>query len=68
MGDALRRGMIPVMGIWDDGTSDLIWLDSGDAGQCGKHEARPRSIKRHHPSACAMFGDCDEATLGRLVH
>lgn len=28
MGEALGRGMVLTMSIWDDGATNMLWLDS----------------------------------------
>jgi cellulase len=64
IGDSLRRGMVLVMGIWNDGTDYLNWLDSGDAGPCSKTEGKPTLIKKKHPDTSVTFGDIRWGDIG----
>jgi cellulase len=64
MGESLRRGMVLVMGIWNEGNDNLNWLDSGDAGPCGKKEGDPAVIKKEHPGTSVTFEDVRWGDIG----
>lgn len=55
MGEALKHGMVLVMGIWGGGY--MSWLDSGDAGPCRKEEDQTSFIKKHSPDTRVTFRD-----------
>jgi len=55
IGGALRRGMVLVMGIWNEGSDNLNWLDAGDAGPCNRKEGSPAAIKSNYPGTSVTF-------------
>ncbi|KAK5171817.1 uncharacterized protein LTR77_003453 [Saxophila tyrrhenica] len=57
IGGALRRGMVLVMGIWNEGTDNLNWLDAGDAGPCNRMGGSPTAIKKNYPKTSVTFSD-----------
>ena len=62
MGDALRQGMVLVMGIW--GGEYMTWLDSDEAGPCSKKEDQTSFIKHHSPNTKVKFGDIRWGDIG----
>ena len=62
MGDALKRGMVLIMGIW--GGEYMTWLDSGGAGPCKEKEDRSSFIKTHSPNARVKFGNIRWGDIG----
>ena len=55
MGEALRHGMVLVMGIW--GGEYMSWLDCAQAGPCKKKEDQTSFIKKHSPDTRVTFGE-----------
>jgi cellulose 1,4-beta-cellobiosidase len=55
MGEALRRGMVLVMSLWDDHEADMLWLDStsppnstrpgATRGSCPTSSGRPTDVE-----------------------
>lgn len=64
MGDALGRGMVLVMGIWNDPADYQNWLDAGDAGPCNKKEGKPSLIKKNYPDTRITFSDMRWGDIG----
>jgi cellulase len=62
MGEALKRGMVLIMGIW--GGEYMTWLDSGDAGPCKDKEDRSSFIKAHSPNTRVTFGKIRWGDIG----
>jgi cellulase len=62
MGEALKRGMVLIMGIW--GGEYMTWLDSGDAGPCSKREDRMSFIKKNSPDTTVKFDDIRWGDIG----
>lgn len=56
MGEALKRGMVAVLGIWSDPGDYNNWLDSGQEGPCNKTVGRPSRIKHDYPGTSVTFG------------
>merc|ERR1711979_161864 len=76
MGEALDRGMVLVMSLWDDSLADMLWLDSdypvdenpskpGVArGPCKTTTGKPEYLRKKYPSASAKFSEIKVGTLG----
>lgn len=55
MSDALGRGMVLVMSLWDDNASNMLWLDStfptdktqigGPRGSCSIDSGKPKDVE-----------------------
>lgn len=41
MGEAIGRGMVLVMSVWNDPGAFMNWLDSGNAGPCNATQGNP---------------------------
>lgn len=41
MGEAIGRGMVLAMSIWNDPGAFMNWLDSGNAGPCNATQGNP---------------------------
>lgn len=75
MGEALRRGMVLVMSLWDDHLANMLWLDSDyptDAdpstpgvarGTCSKDSGKPSDVENQHPDAYVVFSDIKSGEL-----
>ncbi|KAH6635995.1 concanavalin A-like lectin/glucanase domain-containing protein [Chaetomium tenue] len=64
MGEALGRGMVLAMSIWNDASGFMNWLDSGDNGPCSETEGDPANILANHPDSQVVlsnirWGDID---------
>jgi cellulase len=66
MGDALRQGMVLIMGIW--GGEYMTWLDSTGAGPCSKKDDRTSFIKHHSPNTKVKFGGVRWGDFGSTTH
>merc|ERR1712217_664215 len=67
MGDALDRGMVLVMSLWDDSLADMLWLDSDyptdksasipgvSRGPCRTSSGSPSYVRTKYPHASAKF-------------
>merc|ERR1712054_286390 len=76
MGDALERGMVLVMSLWDDSLANMLWLDSdypvganvykeGVArGPCKASSGTPAYVREHYPTSSVKFYDIKVGTLG----
>jgi len=68
-GDALGRGMVLVMSLWDDHEAHMLWLDSNypvdaDAkqpgiarGTCPTSSGVPTDVESQHPDATVKFSN-----------
>ena len=69
MGEAMGRGMVLVMSLWDDHTAYMLWLDSnypedGDPSQpgvnrgpCPTSSGRPEDVESQQGNAEVFFSD-----------
>jgi len=73
IGDALGRGMVLVMSIWEDSGSFMQWLDgqTGDVsepgnlrGPCSTTSGQPAQIAANYPNAAVTFSDIKIGDLG----
>ncbi|KAI0172924.1 glycoside hydrolase family 7 protein [Hypoxylon sp. FL1284] len=69
MGQALGRGMVLAMSIWNDASQQMSWLDSGNNGPCSISESTPANIQAQHPDTHVTFsnirwGDIGSTTQG----
>jgi len=76
MGEALDRGMVLVMSLWDDSLSDMLWLDSdyplneepsspGVArGPCKTTTGSPKYVRGKYPHASAQYSNIKVGTIG----
>ncbi|KAI6089201.1 glycoside hydrolase family 7 protein [Hypoxylon rubiginosum] len=69
MGQALGRGMVLAMSIWNDAAQQMGWLDSGNNGPCSLAESTPANIQAQHPDTHVTFsnirwGDIGSTTQG----
>ncbi|PQE16834.1 Endoglucanase EG-1 protein [Rutstroemia sp. NJR-2017a BBW] len=51
MGEALGRGMVLVLSIWNDNSQFMNWLDSGSNGPCSSTAGDPAKIQAQTPEA-----------------
>ncbi|KAI1384739.1 glycoside hydrolase family 7 protein [Hypoxylon trugodes] len=69
MGQALGRGMVLAISIWNDATQQMGWLDAGNNGPCNTAESTPSAIQSQHPDTHVIFsnirwGDIGSTTKG----
>jgi cellulose 1,4-beta-cellobiosidase len=76
MGDALDRGMVLVMSLWDDSLSDMLWLDSDypldksvdepgvSRGPCNTDSGRPSYVREKYPMASVKYQDIKVGPIG----
>jgi len=69
MGEALKRGMVLVMSMWDDHYAYMLWLDSAYPldkpvtqpgilrGPCATSSGRPKDVESKQASAHVMYYD-----------
>jgi len=74
MSDALGRGMVLVMSLWDDKEAHMLWLDStyptsktaqgGPRGSCPTSSGNPDDVQREHAQAYVKFGNIKVGEIG----
>jgi cellulose 1,4-beta-cellobiosidase len=76
IGGALGRGMVLVLSIWDDPTSNMLWLDSTDPasatastpgaerGPCATTSGNPADLLEMYPNAAVTFSNIKVGDLG----
>jgi len=73
MSDALGRGMVLVMSLWDDHADRLLWLDSvkGDPskpgsarGPCSTSSGNPDDVERESPNSYVKYGNIKVGEIG----
>merc|ERR1711937_1036050 len=79
MGDALNRGMVLVISLWDDIAVNMNWLDSvmeGDdpsapgakRGPCDPADGRPETLREAHPDAHYIVTDVKWGDIGTTTN
>ncbi|KIY68121.1 glycoside hydrolase family 7 protein [Cylindrobasidium torrendii FP15055 ss-10] len=75
MGDALGRGMVLVLSLWDDHAVNMLWLDSdyptdGDAskpgisrGTCSTSSGKPTDVEANSPNASVIYSNIKYGAL-----
>jgi len=76
MGDALRRGMVLVMSLWDDSLSEMLWLDAAypenrdpsepgvSRGPCKASTGKPDYVRAKYPTADVKYEDIKFGPIG----
>ncbi|OAA58934.1 glycoside hydrolase family 7 protein [Niveomyces insectorum RCEF 264] len=64
MGDALGRGMVLAMSIWNDPQQQMSWLDAGMNGPCGSGQGSPATIQSQHPDTHVVFSNIRWGDIG----
>ncbi|KAL2188184.1 glycoside hydrolase family 7 protein [Thermothelomyces heterothallicus CBS 203.75] len=67
MGDALGRGMVLALSIWNDGSGYMNWLDAGSNGPCSDTEGNPSNILANHPDARVVLSNIRWGDIGSTV-
>jgi len=74
MGDAMERGMVLVMSIWDDHAANMLWLDSiyppsatgpgAERGPCATDSGNPSDVEDQYGSASVTFANVRFGKIG----
>ncbi|KAK6439643.1 hypothetical protein LTR95_004156, partial [Oleoguttula sp. CCFEE 5521] len=64
MGQALGRGMVLVLSIWNDAGGYMTWLDSGNSGPCSATEGNPSLIIQQNPNTYVTFSNIRYGDIG----
>merc|ERR1719440_1307008 len=74
MSDALGRGMVLVMSLWDDHAAQMLWLDSNypvDShtpgalrGPCSTSSGKPDDVEQQSPDAYVKYGSIKVGEIG----
>mmetsp|Transcript_57187 Transcript_57187/g.136286 ORF Transcript_57187/g.136286 Transcript_57187/m.136286 type:complete len:481 (+) Transcript_57187:52-1494(+) len=76
MGDALDRGMVLVMSLWDDSEANMLWLDSDyplgkdpsipgvNRGPCRTDTGKPAYLRNKYPRARVQYSKVKVGTIG----
>ena len=74
MGEALGRGMVLVMSLWDDHEANMLWLDStypvdktgpgGPRGSCSTSSGVPADVEAKYPNSKVKFGNIRVGEIG----
>eukprot|EP00440_Ansanella_granifera_P004155 gb/GFBE01004508.1/.p1 GENE.gb/GFBE01004508.1/~~gb/GFBE01004508.1/.p1 ORF type:complete len:487 (+),score=111.13 gb/GFBE01004508.1/:1-1461(+) len=79
MGDALDRGMVLVMSLWDDSLANMLWLDSRyptdapegtpgvDRGPCFTDTGAPSYLRKKYPSASVTYSNIKVGPIGSTL-
>ncbi|CAE7727325.1 cbhB [Symbiodinium sp. CCMP2592] len=76
MGEALDRGMVLVMSLWDDSEANMLWLDSDyplgkdpsipgvNRGPCRTDTGKPAYLRNKYPRAEVQYSKVKVGTIG----
>lgn len=74
MSDALGRGMVLVMSLWDDHAANMLWLDSryptdsqhegALRGPCSTSSGKPDDVESQSPNAYVKYGSIKVGEIG----
>mmetsp|Transcript_126849 Transcript_126849/g.367161 ORF Transcript_126849/g.367161 Transcript_126849/m.367161 type:complete len:93 (+) Transcript_126849:2-280(+) len=76
MGEALDRGMVLALSIWDDGATNMRWLDSTfpphdspqrlgvQRGPCDGSTSNPQFVRSHHAAATVKYMNIRHGEIG----
>lgn len=76
MGEALERGVVLVMSLWDDAEANMLWLDSDypsnkdpsipgvNRGSCFTTTGKPAYLREKYPTAHVKYSNIKVGTLG----
>jgi len=64
MGQALDRGVVLAMSIWNDAYQNMAWLDSGNNGPCQSGEGTPANIQSRMPNTNVVFSNIRWGDIG----
>jgi len=74
MSDALGRGVVLVMSLWDDKASNMLWLDStfpvgsteagAVRGSCSVDSGRPDQVESQYPNSYVKYSNIRVGEIG----
>ena len=74
MGEAMDKGMVLVMSLWDDHAANMLWLDStypkdktalgGPRGTCGTDSGVPADVEANSPNSSVKFSNIKVGDFG----
>merc|ERR1712048_418821 len=74
MNDAMERGMVLVMSIWDDGAANMLWLDSvyppdstgpgAERGPCATDSGKPEDVEDKFADSYVSFMNIKFGEIG----
>lgn len=79
MGEAMRKGMVLVMSLWDDHDVNMLWLDSNypptadpnqpgvARGPCPTTSGVPSDVEQQQASATVKFSNIRFGPIGSTV-
>lgn len=79
MGEAMKRGMVLVMSLWDDHSAYMLWLDSDypleknpndpgvKRGPCPRDSGKPWDVEKQHPNAHVSFSNIKFGAIGSTI-
>lgn len=74
MTEALKRGLVMSLGVWDDRRNGMLWLDGklgegkgAERGTCPTPALNPQDLVAQSGSASARFGKIRLGNIGRTV-
>jgi len=76
MGEALDRGVVLVLSLWDDYMTGMDWLDEttksnglpgNKRGPCPHGSGKPADLRANHPDASVKYGNIKYGEIGSTV-
>eukprot|EP01133_Synstelium_polycarpum_P011953 gene11953-13929_t len=80
MGEALSKGMVLVMSLWDDYDASMLWLDSSypttkstlnkpgvARGSCPTSSGVPKDVEAQHPDAYVVYSNIRTGPIGSTL-
>ena len=64
MGEAIGRGMVLALSIWDDSGSYMNWLDQDPNGPCSASGGRPDDLIKQFPDSKVIFSNIRRGDIG----
>jgi cellulose 1,4-beta-cellobiosidase len=80
MGEAMDRGMVLVLSLWDDTASNMLWLDSSypsdkpastpgvTRGPCSTSSGVPSEVRSKYPNAMVKYMNIKYGEIGSTIH
>jgi len=80
MGEAIDRGMVLVLSLWDDAASQMLWLDSDSPagkpatqpgvarGPCSTDSGKPADVRAKSPDATVKYMNVKYGDIGSTIH
>lgn len=80
MGEALGRGMVLVLSLWDDSATHMRWLDSSSPpgqppsapgvtrGPCLPDEGAPKEVRAKYPNSAVKYSNIKYGEIGSTIH